>query len=104
MSAEQMTVTKEEQEIEFLIQELEIAPLPVSLEEPIRTGAVHSDQSQLFMVRMWPEPLDDGQVEWRGRVDHVASGEGYPFRHWSRLITSLEKMLRPGFRTGHGVG
>jgi len=33
--------------------------------EPLRP------RSHLFMVRLWLEPLGDGQTEWRGKVQHV---------------------------------
>jgi hypothetical protein len=35
------------------------------------------------MVRMWLEPLGDGQTEWRGKVQHVPSGESRYFREWT---------------------
>ena len=104
MSAEQVIAVQEERENARRGQEAEVVAKGAATEEPIQTGEVPSHQSQLFMVRMWPEPLDGGQVEWRGRVDHVASGEGYPFRDWARLIVCLEKMLKGGFRTGLGFG
>jgi hypothetical protein len=103
MSVEQITVVQEE-EIGFLVDEPEVTPQPAATVEPIRTRGVPGQQSQLFMVRMWPEPLDGGQVEWRGEVNHVATGERYPFRDWARLSVCMERMLQPGFRTGHGVG
>jgi hypothetical protein len=103
MSVQQMTVMQEE-EIDLLIDEPEVTPQPSATEGPIRTKGQPGQPSQLFMVRMWPEPLGDGQVEWRGQVNHVASGEGYPFRDWARLVVCMQKMLQPGFRTGHGVG
>ena len=71
---------------------------------PIETAEAPGQKSLLFMVRMYPEPLGTGKVEWQGQVNHVASGEGYAFRNWSNLIVSLERMLQPGFRTGYGVG
>lgn len=42
---------------------------------------------------MWQEELGEGQSEWRGKVQHVQSGEVLYFRQWSALIASLEKML-----------
>ncbi len=81
----------------------ESSPSPVS-DAPIETAEAPGQKSQLFTVRMTPESLGGGKVEWQGQVNHVASGEGYPFRNWSKLIVSLEKMLKPGFRTGHGIG
>ena len=98
MSTEEMTAVQKEQQIEFLV------PETAATDAPIRTGKPLTGKSQLFTVRMWPEALDDDQVEWRGKVDHVASGEGYAFRDWARLIECLEKMLKGGFRTGHGIG
>jgi len=58
---------------------------------------VDSDQprhrSQLFTVRIWPEDLGDGRAEWRGRVQHVLSGEAHYFREWPALIAALNAML-----------
>jgi hypothetical protein len=79
--------------------ELALKPVPIQI-----PASSSSAGSQLFTVRLWPETIDDVLVEWRGKVDHVASGEGYYFRDWSRLIVCLEMMLRPGFRTGVGIG
>lgn len=42
-------------------------------------------RSHLFTVRVWAEPLGDGQLEWRGRVQHVLSGERRYFRDWPAL-------------------
>ena len=50
-------------------------------------------QSHLFTVRMWQEELGEGHSEWRGKVQHVQSGEVLYFRQWSTLVASLEKML-----------
>jgi len=50
-------------------------------------------QSDLFTVRLWAEDLGDGQVEWRGKVQHVASGEARYFREWPALIALLRAML-----------
>ncbi len=104
MSEEQKAVAKEEQTVGL------VSGTPVQVrkrraaEPPIRTGGATKSGSQLFTVRMWPEPMDDGQVEWRGKVDHVASGEGYAFRDWAWLTTCIEKMLLGGWRRGVGVG
>jgi len=48
--------------------------------------------SQLFTVRLWLEALGDGQVEWRGNVQHVMSGELRYFRDWPTLIEFLIAM------------
>jgi hypothetical protein len=50
-------------------------------------------QSHLFMLRMWQEELGEGRSEWRGKIQHVRSGEVFYFREWSSLVALLEKML-----------
>ncbi len=50
-------------------------------------------RSELFTVRLWQEDLGDGCVEWRGKVQHVLSGQVHYFRSWSGLIGYLVKML-----------
>ncbi|HET9920147.1 MAG TPA: hypothetical protein VFQ30_09930 [Ktedonobacteraceae bacterium] len=50
-------------------------------------------QSHLFTIRLWQEELGEGRSEWRGKVQHVQSGEVWYFRQWSALVGSLEKML-----------
>ncbi len=47
----------------------------------------------LFMVRVWMEELGNGQTEWRGKVQCVASGDVKYFRDWQTLVTHLEGML-----------
>ena len=49
--------------------------------------------SHLFTVRLWPEALGDGQVEWRGKVEYIVSGERRYFRDWSTLINFLQTVL-----------
>jgi hypothetical protein len=104
MSEEQKTLVEEGQPVSLVSGEPVELPKRRAAERPIRTGQASKRSSQLFTVRMWPEPLDGGEVEWRGKVDHVATGEGYAFRDWSRLIVCLEKMLQGGWREGFGVG
>jgi hypothetical protein len=48
-------------------------------------GDMHYHCSELFMVRLWPEDLGGGQIEWRGHAQHVNSGEVRYFREWSAL-------------------
>jgi len=50
-------------------------------------------RSHLFTVRLWAEKIGNGQTEWRGRVQHVTSGEAHYFRDWPTLIAHLLKML-----------
>ncbi len=49
--------------------------------------------AQLFMLRMWPENVDEDRIEWRGKVQHVTSGEALYFRDWPALIACLQEML-----------
>ena len=45
--------------------------------------------SQLFSVRCWLEGLGHDQREWRGRAQHVGSGEAMYFRDWQVLLDFL---------------
>ncbi len=49
--------------------------------------------SHLVTVRVWQEELGDGQKEWRGKVQHVHTGEVRYFREWPALVAALLKML-----------
>jgi hypothetical protein len=59
--------------------------------------------SQLFTVRMWSEDVGSDQREWRGKVEHVASGEVHHFRDWPSLIALLVAMLPDGVPVDHLV-
>jgi len=56
----------------------------------------HPQQSNLFTLRLWLEPLGDGRAEWRGQLRHVASGETCYFRSWSSLIAQLSERVTDG--------
>jgi hypothetical protein len=65
--------------------------------------------SHLFMLRLWPEDLGSGQTDWRGKVQHVNSGEARYFRDWPTLEAFVEGLLRrigpeglDAGRAGHG--
>lgn len=49
-------------------------------------------ESALFTLRIW-QVRESGEVEWRGRIQHVLSGEVYYFRTWQMLIERLAKIL-----------
>jgi hypothetical protein len=51
-------------------------------------------RSHLFMIRLWTEALGDGQVERRGQVHYVLTGERRSFRDWSTLVSYLEVKLQ----------
>ena len=60
--------------------------------------------SHLFMVRMWPEDLGDGRTDWRGKVQHVNSGEARYFRDWQTLEVFVEGLIRRHDEEGPGTG
>jgi hypothetical protein len=49
--------------------------------------------SYLFTLRIWAEEIGDNKQEWRGRVQHVPSGETQYFREWQSLVAHLQTML-----------
>jgi hypothetical protein len=56
-------------------------------------AARQHERSHLFVLRLWQEDLGEGQVEWRGKVRHVLSGEVHYFRDWPALTALLLTML-----------
>ena len=52
--------------------------------------------SYLFTVRVWQEAVNHQEAEWRGRLQHVPSGQVYYFRTWNMLIRNLLSMLPGG--------
>lgn len=56
-------------------------------------------QRHSFLLDLWREEIGPGQAEWRGKVQHLPSGEAYYFRDWPTLIGRLEGLLEP-----HGDG
>ena len=52
-----------------------------------------SPRSQLFTVRVWKEEVSNGQIEWRGKVQLVNSGDVRYFRDWDALVPLLLTML-----------
>jgi hypothetical protein len=52
-----------------------------------------SCRSQLFTIRFWLEDLGRNQADWRGKVQHVNSGEARYFRRWSALEIFIKKFL-----------
>lgn len=53
----------------------------------------HSN-SHLFTVRVWLEASEDDHSEWRGKLQHIPSGEVRYFRGWTALIPLMLDMLR----------
>ncbi len=50
-------------------------------------------RSHLFTVRLWDEEQVNGQAAWRGKVQHVLTGETRPFHDWPTLISLINGML-----------
>jgi len=55
----------------------------------------HDPGSHLFLVRFWREEAQEvqDQREWRGRVQHVLSGEAHSFGNLSMLLDVLIAVL-----------
>jgi len=49
--------------------------------------------SNLFLVRVWVEQAGGGRPEWRGKVQHVVSGEARPFSGCAALEAAMHEML-----------
>ncbi len=51
-----------------------------------------AQRSHLFTLRLWQEALGDGESDWRGKIQHVISGEARYFRGWPALEAFLEEV------------
>ncbi len=49
--------------------------------------------SHLFTLRRWEVALGEGNAEWRGRVQEIASGETTFFRDWPGLVATLSRLV-----------
>ena len=45
------------------------------------------------MLRLWVEDVDSGKMDWRGKVQHVNSGDVRYFRDWSTLEKFVEGLM-----------
>jgi hypothetical protein len=61
----------------------------------LRTSAMNKqpEVSNLFLVRVWVEEIGGGRSEWRGKVQHVVSGEARPFSDCAALEAAMHEML-----------
>ncbi len=50
-------------------------------------------KSHLFVLRLWPEDMGGGKVDWRGSVRHVNSGQVHYYRDWAMLRAFVDEML-----------
>ena len=49
--------------------------------------------TNLFVLRLWQEPLDEQRSEWRGEIKNVSSGEVRYFRTWEEIASLVPEML-----------
>jgi hypothetical protein len=60
----------------------------------LKSGAdLPAQGSHLFILRIWQEDLGSGKTDWRGKIQHVNSGEARYFRDWPGLEAFLENQL-----------
>lgn len=57
--------------------------------------------THLFVIRIWEQVIEHGRTEWRGRVQHVPTGEVHYFREWADMLSIVQQMLP---ETGGEVG
>jgi hypothetical protein len=58
-------------------------------------------QRESFIVRIWRE---EGQPEWKGRVQHVCSGDSAPLQDLQDLVSYLERWTaQPAREEGRGL-
>ena len=50
-------------------------------------------RTDLFTLRVWREAIGPDQTEWRGKLQHVLTGEARYFRGWDMLTRQLTIML-----------
>jgi hypothetical protein len=63
------------------------------------------ERSQLFLLRLWIEELGRGKMDWRGKIQHVNSGEVRYFHDWPTLEVFIEDLLhRSGTEEIHTPG
>ncbi len=47
----------------------------------------------LFTLRLWVEPVGEHASEWRGKIQHIQTGETRYFRSWEDLVQFVEGRL-----------
>jgi hypothetical protein len=50
-------------------------------------------QAQTFTLRIWTTNQENGSLEWRGRIQHVQSGEVRYCRDWDSFTAYVEEVL-----------
>ena len=55
--------------------------------------APHSPPTDLFVLRLWQEPMGNDRSEWRGEVKNLYTGEVRYFRRWEEIAVFVPEML-----------
>lgn len=50
-------------------------------------------QAQMFTLRIWLTDQKENAFEWRGRIQHIQSGEVQYCRDWDGFASYVEEML-----------
>ncbi len=51
-------------------------------------------RSHLFTLRVWPEEIEEGRTEWRGKIQWVVGGDTLYFRDWEVMMSFLLRTLQ----------
>ncbi len=54
---------------------------------------IRASDPRQFLIRLWPEDLGNGEVEWRGKAQDIATGDSSYFRGWAGLVAAIQKAL-----------
>jgi hypothetical protein len=60
---------------------------------PPKEGYSGEYNSHLFTLRVWREVTGPADAEWRGRLQHVLSGQVCYFRDWGALLSNVLSLL-----------
>lgn len=52
-----------------------------------------AEKGYLFILRLWIEEVEEGGVEYRGKLEDANSHESYYFRSWDSLLVQLKRHL-----------
>ena len=51
------------------------------------------EKEQLFTIKLWQEALTEKQTEWRGKIQHIGSGDSSYFRDLSKMMDFITRRL-----------
>ncbi len=58
--------------------------------DPVGVDPVKENPASTFVVRLWPERSATG-LRWRGRIDHVQSGESAAFLDTDGMVNFIHR-------------